>query len=696
MKKEPVILVVDDEEEARRWVHEALEDQYRLIDAPGGKDALSELNLRGDISAIILDLVMPGVDGFDVLSELIKTPEHAAVPVFVLTNQKEEIFEANALKLGAMDYATKGIRKDVFRLRLANLLKRTAPPPGPVQESYDDLTGFFKRNPFYQKVAERMEVGDREYDLLAMDISHFSLINAQYGMKEGDRLLSWIAEVVRKEFGKDLIMGCRLYADRFIFLMEKKVYESKLVRFSERVLSAYPLETDIRVKFGIYEITDPTQDVGKMCECAYSAVNMAKDHFNLEYAFYSEETHSHKMGEKHLTDNMRKALNEEQFQIYLQPKFDIDREQIIGAESLVRWVHPERGLIPPGEFIPLFERNGFVSELDTYVWNKTAELVADWKKTGRPVVPVSVNVSRNDIYSMDILKVIPEIIEEHKIAPELLHLEITETAYVDSPAKLAEVTDVLRKSGFIIEMDDFGSGYSSLNMLGKLSLDILKIDRNFIRSLEQDANSRLILEYIIGLAKWMNLSVIAEGVEGLEELNTLKRMECHYVQGYYYSPPVPVDQFNKLVDKVGTCVMTEIEEKKRQKDLVVRDASDGQRSMLIVEDLAMNRAILRDIFSGSFAITEAINGISGLEYLLNGGRCDIVMLDINMPGMDGFEMLKRMKSNSDLTDLPVLITSQISPKEKNRLISLGASGFIAKPYTKEAIEKIVHDLLGEA
>ena len=207
MKKEPVILVVDDEEEARRWVHEALEDQYRLIDAPGGKDALSELNLRGDISAIILDLVMPGVDGFDVLSELIKTPEHAAVPVFVLTNQKEEIFEANALKLGAMDYATKGIRKDVFRLRLANLLKRTASPPGPVQESYDDLTGFFKRNPFYQKVAERMEVGDREYDLLAMDISHFSLINAQYGMKEGDRLLSWIAEVVRKEFGKDLICG---------------------------------------------------------------------------------------------------------------------------------------------------------------------------------------------------------------------------------------------------------------------------------------------------------------------------------------------------------------------------------------------------------------------------------------------------------------------------------------------------------
>ncbi len=322
-------------------------------------------------------------------------------------------------------------------------------------------------------------------------------------------------------------------------------------------------------------------------------------------------------------------------------------------------------------------------------------MIAKWKKEGLPVVPVSVNVSRGDINTTNVLTIIPEIIEKHHIKPELLHLEITESAYVDSPAKLIEVTEILQKSGFIIEMDDFGSGYSSLNMLGKLSLDILKIDRFFIRSVEQDPNARLILEYIIGLAKWMNLSVIAEGVETLEELNAIKRMECHYVQGHYYSKPVPVDEFEKLVKKMGTCAMAEIEEKKTQKDLVVREAAEGERSMLIVEDLAMNRAIMRDIFSDEFAIIEAINGISGLEYLLNGGKCDIVMLDINMPGMDGFEMLARLKGESELENIPVLITSQISPKEKDRLIDLGASGFIAKPYTKEAIEKIVHKLLGE-
>ena len=693
MKKERVVLVVDDEEQDRAWVHEALGDEYELIDAADGKEAFSILNMRQDISAIVLDLAMPVMDGFDVLTELMKEPDLAALPVFVLTGQKEKLFEANALKLGALDYAVKGVRKDVFRLRLHNLLKRSYPQEGPVREAYDDLTGLFKRNPFYTRVMERLEVSEKEYDLLAMDVAHFGLINARFGEKEGDRLLSYLADVVRKEFEDHLVLGCRLYADRFIFLMNRTTYLEHLSRFSERLLSSYPLHTDIRVKFGIYEITDPKVDVGKMCECAFSAVNVAKDHFDLEYTYYSEKTHAQVLDEKHLTEEMRKALREEQFQIYLQPKFDINKEKIIGAESLVRWIHPQRGLIPPDQFIPLFERNGFVGELDAYVWNRTAQLIARWAREKRPVVPVSVNVSRNDIYAMDILKVIPDIVEQHGISPEMLHLEITETAYVENPTHLIEVTDVLRKSGFIIEMDDFGSGYSSLNMLGKLSLDIIKIDRDFVRSLDQDPNARLIMEYIIGLAKWMNLSVIAEGVETLEELNTLKRMECHYVQGYYYSPPVPIEKFNALVEKVGAAPMTEIEEKKRQKDLVVREVQEGKGSMLIVEDLAMNRAILRDIFSGEFTIIEAVNGISGLEYLLNGGVCDIVMLDINMPGMDGFEMLKRLKSNTDLRDMPVLITSQISPREKDRLIALGASGFIAKPYTKEAIEKVVHELL---
>ncbi|MBQ9438109.1 MAG: EAL domain-containing protein, partial [Lachnospiraceae bacterium] len=426
MKKEPVILVVDDEEKDRDWIREAVGGKYQLVEVSNGRDALSELSMRPDIDAIVLDLVMPVMDGFDLLSELMKSPELAVLPVFVLTAQKEEVFEANALKLGAMDYATKGVRKDVFRLRLQNLLERSVPKSGPVSEAYDDLTGFFKRTPFYERVSERLDVADKGYDLMAMDICRFSLINTNFGEKEGNRLLSWLADLVRKEFDGALLLGCRLYADRFIFLMERKIYEEKLPHFSERLLSNYPLDVDIRVKFGIYEIGNRQIDIGKMCEGAFSAVNLTKDHFDMEFAHYSEETHAQVLGEKHLTDEMRRALVEEQFQVYMQPKFDIDKDKIIGAESLVRWVHPERGMIPPNEFIPLFERNGFVGELDSYVWNKTAETIARWKKEGKPVVPVSVNVSRNDIYAMDILKVIPDIVDRNGISPELLHLEITE------------------------------------------------------------------------------------------------------------------------------------------------------------------------------------------------------------------------------------------------------------------------------
>lgn len=242
--------------------------------------------------------------------------------------------------------------------------------------------------------------------------------------------------------------------------------------------------------------------------------------------------------EERLSADMKQGIEEEQFQVYFQPKYSLHTNQIVGAEALVRWIHPKEGMISPASFIPLFERNGLIKELDQYVWEKSAELISHWMKQKKQIVPISVNVS-----PIDIVTVLSEIVEKYEIKPELLHLEVTESTYAQDSGKIIRIVRKLQEKGFVIEMDDFGSGYSSLNMLAKLPVDILKLDMKFIQSIEDTENAKTIIDFIIGLAKWMKLPVIAEGVENQEQLGILKAMDCDYVQGYLFAKPMPEEEF---------------------------------------------------------------------------------------------------------------------------------------------------------
>ena len=247
---------------------------------------------------------------------------------------------------------------------------------------------------------------------------------------------------------------------------------------------------------------------------------------------------------------MEAAIKEKQFRIFFQPKYDLNTEQIVGAEALVRWNHPVQGFLLPNNFIPVYEKNGFITDVDTYVWERTCEVIAQWKDMGLKRVPVSVNVSRKDIYNTDLPKTLGRILDKYKLEPQDLHLEITETAYTEDSLQLIEGVLKLKERGFVIEMDDFGSGYSSLNMITELPIDILKLDMRFIQAKQKPQSTVDMIKFVIDLAKKLDFEVIAEGVETKEQAQMLRNLGCDYAQGYYYSKPVPCEDVAQMLFKI--------------------------------------------------------------------------------------------------------------------------------------------------
>ncbi len=277
------------------------------------------------------------------------------------------------------------------------------------------------------------------------------------------------------------------------------------------------------------------------------ACNSVKGIYDVNYAFYDDRFMENLRAEQVIIDNMKLALTDRQFIVYYQPKYDLSIEKPAGAEALVRWIHPELGFMPPNDFIPLFERNGFITDLDIYVWDTACKDMSDWIKAGHQPIPISVNVSRADIYNPNLTTILLDLIQKYDLDPQYLHLEITETAYTENSTQLIHVVNQLKSLGFIIEMDDFGSGYSSLNMLAEISIDILKLDRGFIQNEMTNEKSKGILNFVVGLAKWLKLPIVAEGVETKEQIQSLKVLGCEYVQGYYYAKPMPKEDFEKHV-----------------------------------------------------------------------------------------------------------------------------------------------------
>ncbi|WP_407429602.1 putative bifunctional diguanylate cyclase/phosphodiesterase, partial [Treponema sp.] len=410
----------------------------------------------------------------------------------------------------------------------------------------DPLTNVYNKEYFFEKVEHRLKY-DRftPYYLIVTDLVNFKLINDLYGKHAGDDILIRIADSFRKYCSSDDLYG-RLYNDHFVMLVPRRHFheEAWLGAFQMNMSYMNNISYTVIGHMGLYAIDDVTTPVSVMCDRAFLAIKTIKNDYKNCFAYYDENLRNEVIQMQMLMNELPKALEYGEVEMYLQPQFTKEL-RVVGAEALVRWRHPERGVIPPGDFIEIIEKINIISDVDKYVWECACKKLAEWHKQGRDDLYISVNISPKDFYTLDLYEVLTSLVEKYQIPPSRLNLEITETAVIMDLNNQGKLLDRLRDYGFLVEMDDFGSGYSSLNMLKDICVDVLKIDMGFLQKSQNDEKSRLILEKIIILAKALGMKVVTEGVETVSQIDFLSEVGCDLFQGFYFSRPIPVPDFEE-------------------------------------------------------------------------------------------------------------------------------------------------------
>jgi len=412
--------------------------------------------------------------------------------------------------------------------------------------THDVLTGLYNKSYFCEKAERYIRHNpNEELFILCTDIKDFKMINDFMGNKTGDTVLINFANVLRERATKAILFG-RLNNDVFAILMAKKDFdESSFTRDSQDELFA---STDKEVSFpiinyvGVYEVLERQIPVSVMCDRARMAIATIKGDYHKRIAYYDETIRSNILHEQELIADLPNAIAEEQLKMYLQPQMASDG-RLLGAEALIRWIHPVKGQIMPNDFIPVFERNGLISDVDQYIWEIACKQLKKWKEIGREDLYISVNISPRDFYFLNIYQTFTNLVEKYDIDPKNIKLEITETAIVMDFKRQLELINKLRKNGFVVEMDDFGSGYSSLNLLKDLHVDILKIDMAFLKKAKDEERSKKILQMIISLSKHLDMPVITEGVETADQVTFLSEMGCDMFQGYFFAKPMSIKEF---------------------------------------------------------------------------------------------------------------------------------------------------------
>ena len=551
IQRRQLVLIVDDYEINRDALGVILEDDYDIIFAENGEEALKQMRDHlNDLSVVMLDLIMPVMSGFEVLETMKEDEQLKSIPVIVLTAEKDA--ELTALQMGAADFITKPFdQPEVIHARVSRIIELSEGRQLISSAERDQLTGLYTRN-FFIEYANRLFKYHTEmkFDAVVINIEKFHTVNALHGRDFGDDVLKCIGSAISSFLTETDGIACRFEADSFaIYCVKQPDYRALLDRIQDEV-NGLSEKVSIHLRMGVKPWSKGVNPLLQFDQ-ARAACNKVRGNYKDPLMIYGTEMMEKELMDQRLFNDLKTAVESYQFKVYFQPKYSIqcDPPKLSSAEALIRWVHPDLGFISPDDFVPLFEGNGVIGVVDNFVWKETARQVRAWKDKYNFTLPVSVNLSRSDVLDPGLKNRLKKLIEDNGLTYDDIKIELTESAYTEDMKRVLEVIRGLRDMGFMIEMDDFGSGYSSLNMLSEMPFDVLKMDMKFVRNIEHSETDRRLVRLILDIAKCLDVKVVAEGVETEQQMQFLRENGCDLIQGYYFSRPLHPDDFEKLIEE---------------------------------------------------------------------------------------------------------------------------------------------------
>lgn len=545
------VLIVDDEEINVEILSTILEEDFHVLKAYDGKEAL-ELLQKGDqkIDMVLLDVFMP-FDGREVLKIRQQNPELKRIPFIVCTSDKN--IEKECFYLGVNDFIKKPYENpDIIVARVKRMIELYEDRSILKEVEREKLTNLYNID-FFRKYAKQFDANfpEVEKDMVFLSVNRFRLINELYGHEFADKILLSITGEL-----SDFVSKCKGLLGKegggtFLLYCEHQEDYEALPKILEAAVKKDAKDINVSFKIAVYPFVDPSLEKEIVIDRLIDTADTLTNDYGKNVAVYSHEAQKANLHKEELIAAFPEALKEEQFQLYFQPKYEIQGEKprLTSAEVLIRWISPKFGFVSPGEFISLFEENGLICQLDAYIIQKAAEHMKRWKKVYGEYVPLSINLSRVNLYRPNLVEEIIGYISSNGVPREKCYIEITESAFVEDAKAVIPVIDKIRQSGFKIEIDDFGSGYSSFGALADLPFDVLKIDMQFIRAMEKNPKVKDIVKMIINLAKTLNATVVSEGVETKQQYDFLQENGCDIIQGYYLSKPLPLKEFEELIQK---------------------------------------------------------------------------------------------------------------------------------------------------
>ena len=541
------VLIVDDEEINGDILASFLEQSFEIRRAYNGQECLNIINKEHDvIDLVLLDVMMPIMDGKQVLAYRQKHPKIKKIPFIIMTSDKE--IEKECFLLGANDFIKKPYdNPDIIIARLQRMIELYDDKSIIKEIKRDKLTHLYSFD-FFKKYCHQFDIKypNQSKDLLSIDIHGFHLINELYGRKYGDDVLIEMTNIINHYNSKIKGIACRINSDILLVYCLHQENHNELVN----ALTLNLKKKNARVRIGLYPNVDPHLEIDIAIGRADATRKNIKD-VNTFLAVFDHEAQDKASFNEKLVAAFEESLKNNEFKVYYQPKYNIKGEKNVlsSAEALVRWIHPTYGMISPGIFIPLFETNGLIQQLDNYIFKEVAKQIKEWYEKYHRYFPISVNISRVDVFNPRLKDEIVEAVDKQQIPHESYYLEITESAFGVSDVDVIALATSLRNAGFKIEIDDFGSAYSSLNTLATLPFDVLKIDMGFIKKMNDNPKNKEIIKLVINIARSFDAISVAEGVENEDHYRFLKENGCDVIQGYYFSKPLPKDEFEELLKK---------------------------------------------------------------------------------------------------------------------------------------------------